>query len=319
MATTTQDPLPARNEVRGWVFTINNPSSNDLPRDWTDRVAFCAWQLECGSSGTRHLQGYCLFNRSRKLAFCKQLSPTAHWEPRRGSHKQALAYATKSDTRVEGPWQYGEPPHQGKRNDLHAVQEAIEAGADDRTLFEDHFPTMVKFHKGIKEYRRLLTRPRDFKTEVFVLWGPTGTGKSAHARSECPDAFWVDPPNVRQGAVWWCGYSGQADVVIDEFYGWLPWSLLLRLLDRYPVTLQSKGGSVPFVARRVYITSNRHPSQWYAYGPDAMQYATLRRRLEHVGYLPELGGGIEWEKDENEKNVGTDVTISRAPNYIVIE
>lgn len=317
MESTTQDPQGACREVRGWVFTLNNPANTDVPREWTERVSFCAWQHERGANGTNHLQGYCLFNRSRKLAYCKQLNPHAHWEPRRGSHQQALDYVTKSDTRVAGPWQYGTEPRQGKRNDLHAVQEAIQAGASDRELFEDHFPAMVKYHRGIKEYRRLCTQPRDWKTEVCVLWGKTGSGKSRYAAENYPNAFWVDPPNIRKGAVWWCGYQQESDVVIDEFYGWLPWTLLLRLLDRYSCTLQSKGGSVPFVAKRIIITSNSHPSSWYAYGPDSMQYATLRRRIERLGRLDSVDSPIEWEKDENEKNAGTDVTISRAPNYVV--
>jgi len=52
-------------------------------------------------------------------------------------------------------------------------------------------------------------------------------------------------------------------VVIDEYYGWLQWTTLLRLCDRYPMMVETKGGQVQFTAKTIVFTSNTPPSQWY--------------------------------------------------------
>ncbi len=88
-----------------------------------------------------------------------------------------------------------------------------------------------------------------------------------------PNAYW------KPVGEWWDGYDGQEDVVMDDFYGWLKWSFLLNLLDRYPMLVPIKGGTKEFVAKRVFITSNKKPEMWY---PNQIDIAPLVRRLEHV-------------------------------------
>ena len=38
---------------------------------------------------------------------------------------------------------------------------------------------------------------------------------------------------------------------------------LQRLIDHYPYWVEIKGGSVPMLATRYVITSNKHPEEWY--------------------------------------------------------
>jgi len=103
---------------------------------------------------------------------------------------------------------------------------------------------------------------RDWITTVTVYWGPPGIGKSKRARYEAgPDAFWLAQP--QESAVWWDGYAGQEVVVIDEFYGWLKRVQLQRLCDSTPEWVPVKGAMYPFLAKRIIITSNVPPSQWW--------------------------------------------------------
>jgi len=308
--------MAKRVRSRGWVFTLNNPSSAEVPRDWEgSAVRFCIWQLERGQEGTPHLQGYVLFDTAKSLPSVKALSSTAHWEPRKGTHKQARDYCTKSETRVEGPFRYGSEPEQGRRTDLDCLKEAIDAGSAESDLWEINFSAMVKFSRGLREYKRVKTGSRAWKTEVTVLWGPTGTGKSKTSQDLCPNAYWKR--SSAGGGDWWDGYDNHEDVVIDEFYGWIRWDMFLRLLDRYPLFVDTKGGAVSFVARRIFITSNTHPSDWYMYD-NKKSFATLRRRLDKVGYLEELGGEIVWESDVPRLGPGG-VRVSSAPNYVAPE
>ena len=74
-----------------WIFTINNPSSNEIPRTWPG-VRYCVWQLETGAEGTNHLQGYLVLEKKKRLRGMKKLNKEAHWEIRKGTHEQAKQY-----------------------------------------------------------------------------------------------------------------------------------------------------------------------------------------------------------------------------------
>ncbi len=113
----------------------------------------------------------------------------------------------------------------------------------------------------------------------ICYWGPSGSGKSRHAYELGGDSqFWVGRPRSRGQSVWWDGYEGQSTVVIDDFYGWMPWSALLRLLDRNPVNLNCKGSTAICLATTFLFTSNSHPSMWYPKQP----YGTLERRIDVI-------------------------------------
>ena len=85
---------------RNWIFTINNPESNEI--DFA-AARYAVWQREKGENGTEHLQGYVVFSNSVSRAYVSAIMPRAYLEIRRGSHEQAKAYCTKSDTRIDGP------------------------------------------------------------------------------------------------------------------------------------------------------------------------------------------------------------------------
>ena len=57
-----------------------------------------------------------------------------------------------------------------------------------------------------------------FRSEVTVIWGETGVGKSRWASETYPDAYWK-PPNSK----WWDNYAQEEVIIMDEFYGWLPY------------------------------------------------------------------------------------------------
>ena len=96
-------------------------------------------------------------------------------------------------------------------------------------------------------------------------------------------AYW------KQRSNWWDGYSTQETVVLDEFYGWLPFDLLLRLCDRYPLLVETKGGQVQFVAKTIIITSNSLPSNWYR----SAYFPSFVRRVDHWHVFPIWGEHFE--------------------------
>lgn len=130
---------------------------------------------------------------------------------------------------------------------------------------------------------------RDWQTVVTVYWGPSGSGKSRRAREEAgPGAFWLPKPSSSTAPLYWDGYEGQEHVVIDEFYGWMSRDTMQRVIDRYPLPVACRGYSAPFVAKKVWITSNDPPEKWWKIGLGAME-----RRLQapigtvvHIDHVP---------------------------------
>lgn len=120
--------------------------------------------------------------------------------------------------------------------------------------------------------------------QVVVLYGESGTGKSWTADAMAPDAFRLPPQQSHSGTGWWDGYDGESDIIIDEFYGQLRWSFMLQLLDRYPLRVESKGGSVNFVGRRLIFTSNKAPWDWYD-REKVVDQTPLKRRVSKVWHF----------------------------------
>lgn len=282
--------MPAT-QSKNWVFTLNNPETATLPA--TLPYKFITWQAETGENGTPHLQGYVIFETKKTLTAVKSLLPRAHWEVRKGTHDEAVAYCNKVDTRSDGPWTYGIPPQPGKRTDLEDVAKLIQTGSTLQQVAEIYPVQFIKYHRGFTALKLALTKPRSDPPTVIVYYGPTGTGKSHRAQQTDPDPYWLP-----QGK-WFDNYFGQETCIIDEFYGWLPYAFLLRLLDRYPMLVETKGGHVQFVSRRIIFTSNKPPWEWYSSSCDS---APLCRRINEIYAVYGRDGPVltcEWPRDNN--------------------
>lgn len=230
-------------------------------------VRYLVFQLEQGvgfeqTEGTPHIQGYIELLKPMRFQKLKSLiSPRAHLEPRRGTRIQARAYCMKEDTRVEGPWEYGEwnghSDGSGANATATAIRELVDQGTRESDIWSEHFGWMARYYRGVREYIRIRTPCRQNKTRVIVLYGPTRTGKSRWAMENLKDLYW------KPRGEWWDSYFHHDSVVLDDFYGWLPYDTLLRLGDRYPQLVPTKGGYVQFTASTLAITSNKLPKDWY--------------------------------------------------------
>lgn len=285
---------------RHYCFTINNPDIEwdpdvPLPNDpaglfnlMDDKVAYCIYAYEIGKEGTPHLQGYIQFNQA--VRFARIAKWGGEWARAsvpnngfvKGTAEQNVAYVSKVDdeTHVAGPWTYGEMNTQGKRNDINQLVDIIKEDKSLKRVATEMPEMIVKYPRGCEKLMELLDeRERDWKTEVIVYWGKAGTGKSRRAYEEGGEkAYFLRKGNG--GSIWWDGYEGNENVIIDDFYGWIPWDMLLRICDRYPMTVDIKGGSRKFLAKKIWITSNVHPRDWYNFEKNTnMKYEAFERRI----------------------------------------
>ncbi|AJP36458.1 replication-associated protein [Avon-Heathcote Estuary associated circular virus 23] len=271
--------------ARNWCFTLNNPTEHiDFKSEkWMD-LKLAIYMMEKGETGTPHFQGYLEMKEPQRMSFFKKLMPRAHLEKRRGSKQQAINYVLKTMDPECSQWEItmtgeqpiitglpvaihckGTPhdllkscePKKSLKERLEDVKELIRSGYNDEQIMESHYDLFVRYHRAFALTRRIMSSPRDHEMKVIVCQGPTGTGKSRWAKETYPNAYW------KQRSQWWCGYEGQDTIVLDEFYGWLQYDLLLRLCDRYPLYLETKGGQVNCKAKTIVITTNATPESWY--------------------------------------------------------
>ena len=106
----------------------------------------------------------------------------SHWEPMYGSVAQARAYATKEDTRVEGPWEFGLMSSVGKRRGLEEAVDCVKAGmALSKVAEEFSWPGCPWPRPDVPAPAAEARRgsfPSVLEAGGGVLWGPPGTGRA---------------------------------------------------------------------------------------------------------------------------------------------
>lgn len=264
---------------RHWCFTLNNPQGDEIqPHIWGAR--YCIWQLEVGERGTLHFQGYIEFYRSVRLSWCKALLPRAHWEPRRGTRQEARDYCKKDNCRIDGPWEWGNfrEGGQGARNDLLQIQEELDRGDSIRDIAKRHFGTFVRYHRGIERYISLQSRVRSWVTKAICIFGPPGIGKTWLASQFDDTAYWYTKSYTGE---WWDGYNGEPTIICDEFNKpYFTLNLFNRLVGQYtPAQVDTKGGRIQFLGKRMIFTTNTLPHLWYDWDRLKTPKETVLRRF----------------------------------------
>lgn len=246
-----------------WCFTWNNYPSN-YGQAIQDLQPFCAYYVygreTAPTTGTEHIQGYFHFNTPMCFSKLKRLLPGVHFQKANGTETQNYRYCTKSGNFEE----YGTRRTQGQRSDLElAVQDLVDNKQGIREVAAAHRTTYVRYSKGLLSLRNILVpvTPRDFRSNVYIMFGPTRTGKSASAA----DVFKQTACYYKNRSSWWHQYQQEPTVIIDDYYGWLPWDELLKICDRYPYKVETKGSYEEFTSRDIVITSNKSPTQWYKF------------------------------------------------------
>lgn len=233
-----------------------------------DSIQYACWQVERGNgsdtgSGRVHVQAYVELKRGRSLEWLKRNVHDGHWEKRRGSQEQAIAYCTKDDTRIEGggPKTIGTPKAQGARNDLVKVKDMLVERRPITEILEECPGSTIRYIGNIQKVKSLLDKDRTEWPAVTWYCGPTGTGKTTRVLNY----HGQDRVYVKNCAnKWWCGYDQNIHhaVLLDEFdwsKDWCNLSFMLQLFNKTKLMVETKGGQVKFNSPFIYLTTNYHP------------------------------------------------------------
>lgn len=234
---------------------------------------YLTYGIEKGELGTTHLQGF--INYKHQVVMPKSFLPKAHFEPMRGTQKQAIDYCHKDGDFVEfgaRPLTQEEKGERQKRRYEEALTSAKQGKLDDipADLFTRHYRT---YKMIVNDYA---SEPTVNSTlENYWIYGPTGSGKSSYARATFDNLY------IKSQNKWWDGYAGQDNVLIDDLHpSWVGMHQLKQWSDHYPFQAEVKNSSMFINPKRIIITSNYHPDECN-FKPEDLEPIKRRFKIIH--------------------------------------
>lgn len=256
-------------QSKSWAFTLNNYTDEDIQliTDWEKN--YLIYGKEVGENGTPHLQGTIVFKSGKRLGGLKKLHNSIHWEPCINLDA-SINYCMKDKNYV-----IQDNRKQGKRNDLSDAIECLrEKGL--KTLKNEHPEVYVKYHSGLEKLVNETQPERDFKPYVTWLWGSPGTGKTRYVNDR-EKSLWISDNNFK----FWNGYENQEAVCFDDLReSDITFTQLLKVLDRYAMTVPIKGGHRNFNSKRIYITCPFPPTEFFTNTNEKIEQLT--RRIDQI-------------------------------------
>jgi hypothetical protein len=269
---------PKGKEVRDIVFTINNPTEEDLELldelENDDNTQYLVYQGEKGANGTQHIQGFVQLKKKRLiLAFKKKFLPRGFTDARKGTPSQAAAYCKKDESyditvckRVEsGSLQERKS---GQRSEFQSLTEALKSGAKYLDLVNNFTGSCIRYRNNIINVAQDLQANKSRAGHrLIVLFGDSGSGKSYRAKEILGGA-------AQEGVQWsecnptlsnYRDANAPRKILLEEFKGNILLSDFKRLFDSGAArpTLGQRYRDVTYLSELTVITSNYHPARWY--------------------------------------------------------
>lgn len=259
------------------------PLAEECPIEPPDSYRYMMCQIErAPTTGKLHLQGFICFERNKRAGAVARMPEFqhAHIEVMRGTVKQNEEYCSKEDSKVKGPWRFGDAPAQGKRTDWAEVKTMISQGKT-RTEVYSEAPHLANCCRGIEtlyeHFSPAVPLTRDVR--VCVLTGATGTGKSHRARTSYPDAY-VITGKYYEGKSF-DQYRGEATLILDEWRnGEWPLTFMNAILDKWKLSLQCRYQNKWAAWTTVILCTNEDPDA--AYSRDPCFHRRIEDRIIHV-------------------------------------
>lgn len=287
------DPQPvpslSGSQTCAYCFTLNTSFYKTLPETFKVEdsepykwfhtpvghppLRYIVFQLEVAPRTSRvHFQGFLYFQSKQRFSALKKVHPSAHFEQARHTSK-SIEYCQKPESRLLGPWEFGDPPKNKSesalttKEEMDLVYQKIQSGASEREIARDHFLLFCRYNRGIERtinFNVPQTRPYP---RVLVLWGESRTGKSSFCselQAMYPDQTYTRNVSSSGNQMFWMRCSPHHKVIfLDDFTGYIDFTEFKNLIGTLVIPLSDKGTSFYPQPHAVIITSNFSPSSWY--------------------------------------------------------
>lgn len=262
---------------RNWTFT----SFEKVAPVFDDKkFKFLAYGKEiCPTTQKLHYQGFACMKESMTLGSMKKaLGKSIHLEIMKGNLEDNIKYCSKDGNYEE----FGIKPQQGARKDLEALKNNILEGKRVDEIVLENPMLYHQYGRTLNKIEDIVLRKKHRNWMTLGIWyyGETGSGKSHKAFENYNSETHYVVPN---DCGWWDGYCGQETVIINDFRGEIKYNELLQIVDKWPFTVKRRGREpVPFLAKRVLITSSLEPKQIFKHREEEDKLEQLLRRFEII-------------------------------------
>lgn len=274
---------------RRYCFTIPNYTEQELESfhvlaQSLNKHHYICFGLEVApNTGMKHIQGYIEFNEAQRLIYLQKYVAIKrdkkifkfHIEIANGTAEENKKYVSKEGNSYE----FGEPMTQGTRSDLKEIKEAVRKDPKQLNEIVHEFGNNYQQLKYAESYQKYCFIHRDPQNppKVFWIFGRSGVGKTKLVY----DTFGAE--NICPVLTKWpaTGYVQQECFLIDDFRpDSMSFDTLLRITDRYPLSLEYKGGQIPLNSSFIIITSPVSIKETYGFNNENLKQ--LYRRVIEI-------------------------------------
>ena len=327
-----------------YVFTVNNPTEEEariIQENLEKECEYFIVGFEKGKKGTPHFQGYLVLKKgARAWSYLRnQIFSRGWWQIARGSPSANYKYCSKQGDYME----FGSQP---KTIEILKKQQSLEvsepdskkarwstclsaAESGDIAYIKTNEPYFFLTHqKTVKELQLSSLKCPDSVEHAagLFIWGSSGVGKSRLVRASFPpEMIYLKNP----GTKWWCGYTGQPIVLIDDMdprkVENLAWEYKIWT-DHYSFPVETKGGSIPAIRPALIVMTSQYQlwELWPNYPKDV---AAIQRRCEIIELTKE--NAPMWNINKLEHYVGimrkwinnlqSSSSMQSGPSEIIVE
>ena len=214
---------------------------------------------------TEHIQLFIIFNSGKRFKTLRNMLPFAHIEPAHSSSVQCREYCSKSETKIEGPFEDGDFGNERAKKASVEFIDLVQAGTSALELQKLYPNLYLKHHRDLdsiymSQFEKYKYDCRDI--EVTYIYGPSRSGKSRYVQSLVGGRGNVYSVSTYENSAF-TGYRGEDNIIIDEYKGQFAIQTFNRMLDVYPFKLRGLKVLECACYHHVYIISNYPPKDIY--------------------------------------------------------